>query len=298
MKDIKKDIVNYIIVAFLIIASLIIYVANFASSTFFSKIYVLNKLEEISYYNKIYDMTYENFSNYIMQSGLDKSVLNDIVTLDKIKSDTKIILDNFYSGLNTPVEVKSINEKLKENINKYIEENELKQQDNNSIDTFCNIISGQYLYDINTHSKQDEAIYTMITSSKKTITKIKKISFIGVGIILILLFIVNIKQMGRIIALGGIASTFIGIVFVFANNIAIKNISLENLYFFNQPLSEAMQAIIKENIELIYNHGIVFTVIGIIAIILGNFIDAKFNKEIKYKIKTHSHSSNKEEENV
>ena len=295
MKRIRKEIINNLLVAGLVTGCLIIYVGNFASSTFFSNEYVLKKLDDISYYKKIYDMTYENFLNYIMQSGLEESVLKDIVTIEKIKSDTKIILDNFYSGLNTEVEVNSINEKLKENIRKYMEENDIKNQDSYSIGNFCDIISGQYLYDINTHSKQDENIFNMISSTKKLINKVKKIGFVIVGGILILLVIINTKQLYRIIALGGITSTFIGIVSIYANKIISDNVNINNLYFFNKPLSEAMQVIIKENIELIYNHGLILTSIGIITIILGNYINAKFGKEVKYKIKRHSHSAHREE---
>ena len=286
MNKIVKDIITYILVAVLIAGILIVYFSKLASSTLLSKTYVSNKLEETGYYKKIYDEIYEDFSNYIMQSGLEESVLEGVVTIDSIKSDTKIILDNFYSGLNMPINKEIIRQKLTENINKYVEENNMTIQSQSSIDTFNNLITLQYDYDMNAHMQQDEEIYRTISSTIKTVNKVKKAGFIIVGIALSLIFIINIKDLYRIIAVSGIASTFIGSIFLFLIEFINKNIQIESLYFSNEPLSQALRAFAKETIEMIYNHGIIMLTAGIIAIILGNFIETKTNIYVEYSSKS------------
>lgn len=292
MNKIVKDIITYILVAVLIAGILIVYFSKLASSTLLSKTYVSNKLEETGYYKKIYDEIYEDFSNYIMQSGLEESVLEGVVTIDGIKSDTKIILDNFYSGLNMPINKEIIRQKLTENINKYVEENNMTIQNQSSIDTFNNLLTLQYDYDMNAHMQQDEEIYRTISSTIKTVNKIKKAGFIIVGIALSLIFIINIKNLYRIIAVSGIASTFMGSIFLILIQFINKNIPIESLYFSNEPLSEALRVLAKENIEMIYNHGIIMLTAGIIAIILGNLIESKTNIDEQYSSKskkTHKH---------
>ena len=292
MNKILKDIIRYILVAVLIIGALMVYFSKLATNTLLSKTYVTNKLEETGYYQKIYNEIYEDFSNYIMQSGLEESVLNDVVTIESIKSDTKIILDNFYSGLNMPINKDIIREKLISNINKYVEENNLTIQNQSSIDTFINLIILQYDYDMNAHTQQDETIYKTISETKITVNKAKKVGFLIVAGSLILLFLLSLKDIYRLIALGGIASTFIGSIFLILIQFINKNIPIENLYFSNEPLIEALRLLAKENVEMIYNHGVIMLVVGIIAIILGNFIENKTNSDEQYssgRKKSHKH---------
>lgn len=293
MNKIVKDIITYILVAVLIAGIIIVYFSNLASNTILSKTYVTNKLEETGYYKKIYDEIYEDFSNYIMQSGLEEKVLEGVVTVDSIKADTKIILDNFYSGLNLPINKELIRQKLTENINKYVEENDMTIQNQSSIDTFNNLLTLQYDYDMNAHMQQDVEIYRTISSAIKTVNKVKKIGFIIVGIALSLIFIVNIKNLYRIIAVTGIASTFMGSIFLIIIQFLNKNIPIEQLYFSNEPLSEALRLLAKENIDKIYNHGIIMLTVGIIAIIIGNLIESKTNIDGQYSSKnkkSHKHS--------
>ena len=93
-----KSIIQYIIVTILALAVLALIIMNLFSSSILSKDYILSKLEEQNYYDKIYEDTKSNFENYIHQSGLDEEVLNDIVTKEKIKKDTNIIINNIYNG--------------------------------------------------------------------------------------------------------------------------------------------------------------------------------------------------------
>ena len=58
-----------------------------------------------------------NFENYIGQSGLDENVIKNIISVEQIKQDTNIIIDNIYDGENITINTETIETSLKNNIN-------------------------------------------------------------------------------------------------------------------------------------------------------------------------------------
>ena len=60
-----KNIIQYIVATILALAILLLILINIFSSSILSKDYVLSKLDEQNYYDKIYEDTKSNFENYI-----------------------------------------------------------------------------------------------------------------------------------------------------------------------------------------------------------------------------------------
>ena len=106
-----KKIIQYIVATILALAILGLIIINILSSSILSKEYIIGKLQNQNYYEKIYQETESNFENYIHQSGLDEDVLKDIVTKEKIEKDTRIILNNIYNGMDEKIDTKEIKEK-------------------------------------------------------------------------------------------------------------------------------------------------------------------------------------------
>ena len=71
---------------------------NLFSTTILNEQYILSKLQEVDYYNKMYDYVQSCFEKYIGQSGLDEEILNNVVSKEKIKNDTQIIISNIYDA--------------------------------------------------------------------------------------------------------------------------------------------------------------------------------------------------------
>ena len=67
---IAKTIIKYIVTIILAIAMIAYFFISLVSSTILSEQYILSKLDETDYYNKIYEYVKSNFENYIYQSGL------------------------------------------------------------------------------------------------------------------------------------------------------------------------------------------------------------------------------------
>ena len=108
---IARKIIRYII-AFVLSVSIISYfLVKLASSTILSERYILAKLEETNYYEKILEEVKSNFEKYIYQSGMDEEIIENIVSEDKIKEDTKLILNNIYDGLEEKINAQTIKTK-------------------------------------------------------------------------------------------------------------------------------------------------------------------------------------------
>ena len=138
-----KKIIQYIVATILALAILGLIIINILSSSILSKEYILGKLQNQNYYEKIYQETESNFENYIHQSGLDEDVLKDIVTKEKIEKDTRIILNNIYNGMDEKIDTKEIKEKLTENINNSLN-GKISSSEQKAINTFVDTICKEY----------------------------------------------------------------------------------------------------------------------------------------------------------
>ena len=270
------------ITAFLLIISVgILYLSTLITNTLLSEEYILNKAEQANYYQKLYETIYESFSNYTMQSGLEEQVVQDTITIDKIKTDTNIILDNFFKGANTNIETDSIKEKLSQNINNYLKDNNLNIQDESSLETFKGLIIQQYKNNINEHSNQDEKIYNIIVKAKNILNKAKGISIIAIIITLILFFIFNKKNLIKIVSVLGIVSTFFGIIFLFVNSTINSIIDIQNIYILNESISELAKLVISENLLKFIVQGIILLILGLFLIFIGNYKESTKKLENK-----------------
>ena len=108
---------RFVLILVLTISIISLVFINIASSTILSKDYILGKLDETYYYMDIREELESNFENYVGQSGLDEEVFHNIITEEKIKEDTGIILSNIYDG--TPQEIST--EELEQNLRTYID---------------------------------------------------------------------------------------------------------------------------------------------------------------------------------
>ena len=266
-----KSIINYILSIVLALAIIVFYFINLASSTILSEQYILSKLDEHGYYNKIYEQTKLNFENYIHQSGLEEDVLDNIITKEKVKKDTHIILGSIYDGLNQEVDTSGIKENLNKNIEKYIKNTNLNNEQKNSIDTFVNHICNEYKTTIShfTFENQINQYYSKII---KIINMSKKVLLITIGIDFLLLIVLNLKKIYKCFTSVGVSFTIIGLIMLISSIFINTKIRVQTILILNDAISEVLRNILSEilNSSLIIS---IFTLIfGIIMIIIPNLI--------------------------
>lgn len=275
------NVIRFILILLLTILIISLVFINIAKSTIMSKDYILGKLDETDYYINIKGEIESNFQNYIGQSGLDEEVLNDIVTDEKIKNDTKIILNNIYDGTSEEITTTEIEEKLRTNIENSLEE-KLTATQQKMVDEYIKKICNQYL-DTMSHTSYENSIYKVISKIDNYMEMAIKGLAIGIVAIGIILILTNIKQILKAIAHLGISAFASGIFMIIVNIYINLKIQVNNLFALNQAVSSSIRNIANDILGALQTQGIILLVVGLIMIVLGNVFYKNNKEQVKSK---------------
>ncbi len=267
-----KTIINYILAVIIAITFILFLVINLTSSTILNKNYILSKLEETDYYNKIYEEVKSNFENYIHQSGLDESVLEGIISQEKVKKDTQIIINNLYDGSNEKIDTQEIEDNLNENIEKTLDNSKLVVTQKNAINTLIDKICTEYKTTMS-HYQYEESIHKIYTKVVKYMDIGKNAILVVMVVAILILMVINIKEIYRVFQLVGVSLTiggsFFTIVMVFFNS----KIRINTILILNETISYTLRYVLTEIVRYIRNYGYIMLVAGILLILLSNLID-------------------------
>lgn len=269
-----KTILNFVVITVLSILLIVYTGLNIFSKTLLSKDYILTKMEENNYYEKLVEYVNSSFENYIYQSGLDEEVIKNIVTEEKIKSDTNAIIDNVYEGKEFSVDTQSIKDKLLSNISDSINGRSFSATEQKAVDAFAKNICSAY-EDTLLHTnyvQKVHSVYSQITEYKDLANKI----ILGSSVVcVILLMLINIKEKAKILSTLAIAVLVAG-AFLILLNIYIKaKININNIVIFSDAISEIVVKIISNILEQIMNNGIIYTIIGFAGIVISSIFSSK-----------------------
>lgn len=266
-----NKLLKYIFAIILYLSLTIVVLINILNSTILSKEYILNKLEESNYYNNIYTEVENNFENYIYQSGLDPIVLENIVSRDKIKEDTNIIISNIYDGNNKGIDLEVIRNNLSTNIDKSLEDRYLSEENKKAINKFIDIIINEY-EDTIMNTDYSSKINTGISSINNKINMINIIMIILVIISILSLILLNIKKKRRKLSIFGIPLLALGLLLITIYLYIILNIDINNIVILNDAISIAVHYILNGIVVKFLINGSIFTILGILIIIIGNML--------------------------
>ena len=265
-----KKIIAYIIVTILAISILVLIITNMLSSTILSKGYILSKLQEQDYYDKIYEETESNFENYIHQSGLDEDVLDGIVTKEKIQKDTKIIIENIYNGTDEKIDTEEIKNNLNEKINNSLN-GKISSSEQKSIDTFVDTICKEYETTIS-HTNYEKKINSVINKANKYVDLLTKLTLIIICISVILLILLTIKRIYRITARIGVAFVIDGLILILAEKYIYAKIKIDTIVILTKGISDVVQSILKEILSNTLKTGSIMLAIGVVLIVIYGII--------------------------
>lgn len=277
---IAKNILRYIITIILSLSIICLVLVNIASSTVLNENYILDKLEKTSYYSKIYEEAKSNFENYIYQSGLDESVLENVITQEKVENDTKKVISNIFNGLEETVDTQEIKDKLNENIKASVGELNITQQ--KAVDTLIEKICEEYT-DTISHFSYEKQIFNIYQQALKYIQLAQKVTLIAIGICVILLILINLRRIYKIFVFIGIALTSSGIFFIITNGIINAKVKIQTITILNDAVSYTLRDVLSSILQTINQYGIILLIAGIILVIIANLIHnifkAKYTKE-------------------
>lgn len=278
MRIIKK-IIKIIFSAILTISILLYILINLLSSTILKESYILSKLDQANFYQKVYEEVNSNFEKYIYQSGFDENVLNNVITEEKVKEDFKIIIDNIYNGTNQDINTETIKTNLTNNINSQLGANISKTQQN-SIDSFVDTILNEYTQTI-LHTQYENKINKAYTQINKYINLANKALLIIMAVLIILLILLNLKRLYRGVSYIGISMLSSGILLCIADIFIKMKVAIKNIVILNDTISKIIINVITELLANILKDGIILLVSGIVLIIIANLRRAY--KKYKYE---------------
>lgn len=278
MRIIKK-IIKIIFSAILTISILLYILINLLSSTILKESYILSKLDQANFYQKVYEEVNSNFEKYIYQSGFDENVLNNVITEEKVKEDFKIIIDNIYNGTNQNINTETIKTNLTNNINNQLGANISKTQQN-SIDSFVDTILNEYTQTI-LHTQYENKINKAYTQINKYINLANKALLIIMAVLIILLILLNLKRLYRGVSYIGISMLSSGILLCIADIFIKMKVDIKNIVILNDTISKIIINVITELLSNILKDGIILLVSGIVLIIIANLRRAY--KKYKYE---------------
>lgn len=266
-------IIRYILIVILAVSILGISFISIASSTILDKNYALSKLEETNYYSGIYEEIKNNFEKYIYQSGLDESVITDIITEEKVRSDVNIMIDNIYDGTDKKIDCEEIRTKLNNNIEQSVENKSVLEAQKEAIDEFVNIICDEYTKTL-THTEYEQKINNQYLKIMEYIQKGKKIILGAIVGSALLILAISYNRIFKAISSIGIASFIVGLISVAVNIYITTKIKINTLTILNGMISSVLRTTVNEIVGKVATYGYIFLAAGIVAIIVGNMLDA------------------------
>lgn len=277
MKKVISYIFSFILVIFIIFTCFI----SIFESTILSKEYVISKLEDANYYERMNGEIEEQFKSYTIQSGLSYDVIENLYTSDQLTQDINNVIDAIYTGKELEIDTTEIKENLQKNILTEVE------QEGKTVD-FDDVATKEYLNAIeNAYESQVSYSTNIVNSIGNTFVKILDLSekaqivgYVGIAIIAVLIIIINRKQIVGLnyLAISAMAS---GLFIIACRLIAEFSMDLKNIMIMNQATSNVIQLIINDILTSVTMIGTVLAVVGILASIIYQLLHKKYFAKVE-----------------
>ena len=267
-------ILNAVLVVVLTVCIIGIVILKVASTTILKETYVHKMMEESKYYDNLYEEIKSNFENYIGPSGFDENILDDICSKQDIQNDTETILDNIYEGKGEKINTEEIKSRIIDKINQKVQEqdNIITEKMQASIKKFAETIADEYINTIS-HTEYEEQLNSLYKEITKLVEIAQKALFITIAIIVLLLIVLNIKNLYCSALSIGIAICSSGAFIIAIYYIIHGNVKISQLKILNNAISLALQNTVTDILSITFKIGWILTIIGIILIAVSNTIN-------------------------
>lgn len=267
-------ILNAVLVVVLTVCIIGIVILKVASSTILKETYVHKMMVESKYYDNLYEEIKSNFENYIGPSGFDENILDDICSKQDIQNDTEKILDNIYEGKGEKINTEEIKSRIIDRINQKVQEqdNIITEKMQASIKKFAETIADEYINTIS-HTEYEEQLNSLYKEITKLVEIAQKALFITIAIIVLLLIVLNIKNLYCSALSIGIAICSSGAFIIAIYYIIHGNVKISQLKILNNAISLALQNTVTDILNTTFKIGWILTIIGIILIAVSNTIN-------------------------
>ena len=254
----NKIVLSYIlgfVTLFLIVLLLLVLIIKF---TICNKNYLYHLVKTNNYYQTIYDEINEEMENYLMSTGFTNEILNNLYTLDEVKNDINLFIENTYDGKVTKLQKNSIKEKLDKNIEEFLKKSNLSILNKNDLTLFENEMVEIYYNEVTLYKMANDFI-----PKYHKLNKIVNLVLLILGVITIILLVImkKVKMYSF-----GVIFLGTGMIFLFIQMAIYDRFDMENILIITENFSQLLRIILKYISKLMSFTGIILCLFGMFKI--------------------------------
>ena len=263
-----KNIIAYILSFILTISIVLSILVGVLSNTILSKSYFLGKLDEISFYNRISEEIEDTFQNYILQSGMDETVLENIYTKEKLQQDIQNVVAALYENQALSIETESIKEKLLQNIEDFLAEKQLEIDNYEEVNIFIHTIADTYKDGIVYSGKIMKQLAPLTSKAITQVRNIQPIVYATTAIIAFLVIAISWKEKSNIAKYLGISMLAAGGTVMIVKAMLDTQLHIEGIMLLNNVITSLIQNIYTQMVEYIFYMGAITAILGGVLLII------------------------------
>lgn len=262
-----KKAISYVISLILSLCIIAVFILGYINAGLLNETNVRGVLKETNYYYNIYGLVKDIANDYVMQSGFDETVLKNVITEEQVQNDINRLIDCIYNNKKVELDTENIRKKLEQNIQNQITEKNynITEETQKDINEFENSVLEAYTtnmyYSKDTVNELSSKVHKLRNGSMVAIF-ILCVSIVILGYIL---FKINEPAIG-------ISCIIAGIIFIIIKTYSVVNIAINNILILNWAFSRTLTYILNNLIQQIFITGIVLLIIGIISIVLSEYM--------------------------
>lgn len=260
-----------IILSFILVLVILMYMVyyNFENK-FLSKDYILSKMNEAQFYLQIGREVESSFEKYIYQSGLPEETIKNLFAEELIKNDVTSIVNCIYDGTEINLSSQTIRNNLDTKIEQYLqsEGKNVNDQVRENINKFEDLIINEYNDNINISEELYTEAHSLIERFNDYVSIIGNIPIIIIGILVVLIVLLNIKNLSVALNFLSISILTVGILIKIGITAIYSNINIDNLLILTTSISNLVISIIKELIYEFDKTSSTFIVLGVLGIVV------------------------------
>lgn len=270
-----KKIVSYFFTFILIIQLIITSGVLIAQSTVLDKKYVLKVLEETDYYAKTKENVQNAFGNYILQSGLDEKVIDNLFEDTKLREDIDNVINCIYDNTALDVETKSIEEKLQSRIDEVLKEHNkrLDRDEEKAIEKFVTAIKDAYVNEVAYSTSIVTKVANVLNNQIKPLISVGAITAVASLVVIVLIMLIINRS--KVLSYFGISLFAAGGLITLVPIVVRVSVNIDTLLMLNSSFSEMIIKLISSTLGVTLVSGIIMLVIGIAVLVMSSVFEGK-----------------------
>ncbi len=270
-----QRIISYILGFFLVIFLVLLAILAILKTTILNEVAVKKALDENNYYQIITDKIFENMKDYMRSSGLNVEILNDLFTVEDVRSDVNRYLDKIYQDSKIEFDDTNLKEKLTKNIEISLEKQDLKINDEDEISSFVTEMVKIY--------KNETNLYNIINGFIESIQKANNLLSIVVIILLVICIALIIPIAWMKVRCFGTITIAVGLILYYIRFAIYEKIDFKNILILSKEFSVVLTWLLTKIANYIAIYASVIVVIGLVIVIVESYITMKKKRRIHHR---------------